>query len=139
MLIAGPGLFGLRASNAAAGVSAESLGVSHVSAAISCLADSFVFYGGTALCRTVLRSLRLSEDVDLLSVGARSSVAPRLDQAIRDYMEPLFGSVRAEPWLSAAVRDTQGCAFRIGRVSVRIQLMDGRSYADWPTRDCEIE
>ena len=45
--------------------------ISHLLVAISSHADKVIFYGGTALSRTVLPDLRLSEDVDLLSIGAR--------------------------------------------------------------------
>lgn len=54
--------------------------ISHVLNALAPHADRFVFYGGTALSRTILNGLRLSEDVDLLSIGPRADTnrnAPR--------------------------------------------------------------
>lgn len=108
--------------------------ISHVLAVLGGYADRFVFHGGTALSRTILDGLRLSEDIDLLSVGPRAEVAALLDQAIRAGLQRGFGTVTATPWLAAARTDTTACVFRIGRVSVRIQLLDGRHYAAWPRR-----
>lgn len=46
--------------------------ISHALAEISSLGtDSLVFFGGTALSRTHLPSLRLSEDIDLLALESR--------------------------------------------------------------------
>lgn len=42
--------------------------ISHVLAALAPHAASFIFFGGTALSRTILNGLRLSEDIDLLTV-----------------------------------------------------------------------
>lgn len=36
------------------------------------VSDDVVFFGGTALCRTHLPDLRLSEDIDLIAVRDRS-------------------------------------------------------------------
>ena len=113
--------------------------ISHLLAALNPLADRFVFYGGTALSRTFLPDLRLSEDIDLLSNGARRDVAPLLDQELRDYMEPRFGELTADPWLADATRDTQACVLRVGRVDVQVQLIDGRDYPNWPTQHSTIE
>jgi len=92
--------------------------ISHILVALSTHKDSFIFYGGTALSRTILPDLRLSEDIDLLSIGPRRDVAPLLDQAIRDYIEPRFGTVIADPWLAAAKTSTQACVFHIGGIDV---------------------
>lgn len=40
--------------------------ISHVIAALACSQEKVTFFGGTALCRTWLPDLRLSEDIDLL-------------------------------------------------------------------------
>lgn len=108
--------------------------LSHVLAVLAPHADRFVFHGGTALSRTILEGLRLSEDIDLLSVGPRAEVAPVLDEAIRAGLQRGLGTVNATPWLSEARTDTAGCVFRIGGVYVRIQLLDGRLYPAWPTQ-----
>ncbi|MDR2930727.1 MAG: nucleotidyl transferase AbiEii/AbiGii toxin family protein [Propionibacteriaceae bacterium] len=112
--------------------------ISHLLAAVSTLVDRIIFYGGTALSRTILPDLRLSEDIDLLSVGSRRDVAGLVDQTIRDYMEPRFGQVTADPWLASARKDTQACLFHVRGVDVQIQLIDGTNYTDWPTQTSNI-
>lgn len=112
--------------------------ISHVLAALAANADQFVFYGGTALSRTFLDGLRLSEDIDLLSVGPRRATAVLLDDAIRTGLERGFGRVSATPWLSEARRDTTACTFQIGDGQLRIQLMDGRDYTAWPRQLSEV-
>lgn len=50
--------------------------ISHLLAALSAeLADSVIFFGGTALARSIVPDGRLSEDVDLIAVGPRRTVA----------------------------------------------------------------
>lgn len=57
--------------------------VSHLLAALSATAaDSVIFFGGTALARTVVPDGRLSEDVDLIAAGPRGRVAAHLAAAI---------------------------------------------------------
>lgn len=59
--------------------------ISHVIAALSRTQESITFFGGTALCRTWLRDLRLSEDIDLLvdnhSIG--DSLTKELTRGLR--------------------------------------------------------
>lgn len=110
----------------------------HLLAAIEPLSAKFVFYGGTALSRTVLDGLRLSEDIDLLSVGPRSSLAKQIDNAVTDALERKFGRIIAEPWLSEVANDTQACTFFIGESAVRVQLISGLDYAAWPCQQSRI-
>jgi len=112
--------------------------ISHLLAAIARHADRVVFFGGTALSRTFLPDLRLSEDIDLLSVGARMPVAPLLDEAIRASLEPGFGPVTADPWLADARHDTDGCVFHVGGIDVKLQLIDGTDYTPWPTQTSTV-
>lgn len=112
--------------------------ISHILAALAPHADRFVFFGGTALSRTILNGLRLSEDIDLLSVGSRLKVATTLDGAIRSGLERGFGEVTASPWLSEVKADTAASIYGIGNVWVRIQLLDGRDFADWPRQVSEV-
>ncbi|HIW30534.1 MAG TPA: nucleotidyl transferase AbiEii/AbiGii toxin family protein [Candidatus Luteococcus avicola] len=106
--------------------------ISHFLAAIAPLRDQFVFYGGTALSRTILDGLRLSEDIDLLSIGPRPAAAQALDGAIRTRLARTFGRITAEPSLTTAKRDTDPCIYRIGNTALRIQLIDGRNYIPLP-------
>jgi hypothetical protein len=112
--------------------------ISHVLAALAPHADLFVFYGGTALSRTILDGLRLSEDIDLLSLGSHSQTAKALDQAIQVGLEREFGKVTANPWMSDAPSDTTACIYRIGNVQLKMQLMDGQHCTDWPRQTSEV-
>ena len=112
--------------------------LSHLLTALAPHADALVFYGGTALSRTFLPDLRLSEDIDLLTVGPRRDIAPVLDETIRTTLEPGFGPITADPWLADARRDTQASVFRIADTDVRIQLIDGRTYTPWPTQPSTV-
>jgi len=112
---------------------------SHLLVALSSCSDAFIFYGGTALSRTVLPNLRLSEDIDLLSVGDRRDVAPLIDNAIKSYMEPIFGPILADRWLAKTRRDTSPCLLHIGDVNIKVQLIDGTFTAQWPIQNSVIE
>lgn len=54
--------------------------ISHMLAALSRMpeADDLIFFGGTALSRTLLPALRLSEDIDLITRAPRAQVANRI-------------------------------------------------------------
>jgi hypothetical protein len=101
-------------------------------------ADRFVFYGGTALSRTFLAGLRLSEDIDLLTVGPRRELAGDLDRAIRTGLERDYGQISARPWLADAITDTTASTFMIGDVRLKVQLIDGRAYAAWPRQKTTV-
>ncbi|WP_232661607.1 nucleotidyl transferase AbiEii/AbiGii toxin family protein [Pseudonocardia sp. TRM90224] len=50
--------------------------ISHTLAALSAEAgEELIFFGGTALSRTILSNGRLSEDIDLIGVGNATSPA----------------------------------------------------------------
>jgi predicted nucleotidyltransferase component of viral defense system len=53
--------------------------ISHLLAAISAeAADELIFFGGTALARSVVPDGRLSEDIDLIASGSRQEIAKHL-------------------------------------------------------------
>lgn len=57
--------------------------ISHVLAFLSTsVEDQVQFIGGTALARTHLPTGRLSEDIDLIAIDDRKSVAASLDAAL---------------------------------------------------------
>lgn len=112
--------------------------ISHILAVLEPLADRFVFYGGTALSRTILDGLRLSEDIDMLSVGPRREVAQLIDDALTRGLQRGFGRVTAEPRLPEARTDTTACVYRVGGVQIQMQLIDGRHYTDWPLQQTPI-
>ncbi|MEA5153611.1 nucleotidyl transferase AbiEii/AbiGii toxin family protein [Raineyella sp.] len=112
--------------------------ISHLLDAISSESEKFVFYGGTALSRTFLNGLRLSEDVDLLSVGPRPQAAVALDRAIRSSLEPNFGLIDAHPRLDQVKADTDACLYPIGDVQIRVQLITGSHYTPWPQQTTPV-
>lgn len=112
--------------------------VSHMLRSLARDAGRFVFYGGTALSRTFLNGLRLSEDIDLLSVGLRGQAAVLLDEALRDGLERQFGLIRANPSLPDTKTDTQACLYTIADVTVQIQLIAGDTYTPWPRQLSQV-
>lgn len=53
--------------------------ISHLLAAISTeAAEQIVFFGGTALARSLIPDGRLSEDIDLIATSTRTAIAQRL-------------------------------------------------------------
>lgn len=77
--------------------------ISHILAAIADLRNKVVFYGGTALSRTLLPEFRLSEDIDLMGTP-RLDCAQEIEARIPGALRREFG--RAE-WVVAptAVRE----------------------------------
>lgn len=70
----------LNATRAPFGVSAHQVRrdhvISHALAALSRIeSDRLLFFGGTALARTYLPDLRLSEDIDLIALSPRPALA----------------------------------------------------------------
>jgi len=108
--------------------------VSHVLAALSTVggaerADgSLIIIGGTALART----LRLSEDVDLLTAAPRREMALAVERALRLRLRRTHGDVTwAGPSLSQ-VGDTEPAVAVLGDVQVRFQLLPAAAYPPWP-------
>lgn len=66
--------------------------MSHALAAIATLStDSVVFFGGTALSRTLLPDLRLSEDIDLIALGDRGKIGAAIQKAVEGQFLRSFG------------------------------------------------
>lgn len=108
--------------------------------AIASASDHFTFYGGTALSRTFLNGLRLSEDIDLLSHEVPHKQAAReLDSLLAENLEPVFGLVTADRRLSEVTRDTDASIYTIGHSRIKVQLIDGSTYARWPAQSSKID
>jgi predicted nucleotidyltransferase component of viral defense system len=117
----------------AAGQVARDHLISEILASVSeHVAEELVFFGGTALARTHLPDGRLSEDVDLLALGSRSDIAPRLDRLLATGLRRRVGRLELDPPLSA-VRDVEPARVRRGDLVVRIQLLAAADYPRWPT------
>jgi len=121
------------------GVSTEQVlrdhAISHVLGALTRMdgVGDLVFFGGTALSRTFLPTLRLSEDIDLLFRGRRADMAARIESAVARGLRRSHGEVT---WLPRLV-DTAGsdsAVLAVGeRIQIRVQLLPGERYPAWPT------
>jgi hypothetical protein len=112
--------------------------ISHVLAALADLpgagdgSGDLVFIGGTALARTLLPTLRLSEDVDLVTSVPRREVAERIEGVLRRRLRRTHGGFS---WLGPSLADVDAvepAVASIGRVNVRFQLLPGSRYPRWP-------
>jgi predicted nucleotidyltransferase component of viral defense system len=108
--------------------------ISHVLAALSVEApDAILFFGGTALARSILTTGRLSEDVDLITVGSRGKVAEQLTIAIPRALRREFPGLTWSPSLTQG-RDSDAAVLRSpDGLAVRIQLLNALGYPRWPT------
>lgn len=95
-----------------------------------------VFFGGTALNRTLLTDLRLSEDIDLMPIAPRSQVAAALHEGLTTRLERGFGQVTADIPLPGT-RHPAASIYEVGGHKIRIQLVDRDSYY-WPWRPTAI-
>lgn len=114
--------------------------ISHVLAAIAAgvPTEDVIFFGGTALSRTHLPGVRLSEDVDLIAVVPRAEVADRIEAAVRSGLARSHGRPAWRPALTAT-RDSQPAVLSVpDGTSVQIQLLSGTGYS-WPTQTAAIE
>lgn len=110
--------------------------ISHVLAALARddLAARLTFFGGTALSRTLLPHLRLSEDIDLIARGSRPEVAVDVMAAVDRALSRTHGRVTWTPPLDrtvgagASVLAVQGTPLRI-----QVQLLSDEGYPRWPT------
>lgn len=126
------------------GVSTEQVArdhaISHVLGALTRMdgADDLVFFGGTALSRTVLPTLRLSEDIDLLVRGPRSDMAERIEDAVARGLRRSHGEVSWRPRL-ADTAGAEAAVLRVGeRIQIRMQLLAADRYPAWPTERHEL-
>ena len=75
--------------------------ISHLLAVLSQrAADRVIFFGGTALARAYLPNGRLSEDIDLISIGPRGPVAAMLDDLLATGARRRIGAASWRPPLS---------------------------------------
>ena len=114
--------------------------ISHILAALSApgLADEFTFYGGTALSRTLLPRLRLSEDIDLIAQRARRSTAEDIENTIEKALARTHGKVAWEPRLSATTGAKSAVLRTDYGVVIRIQMMKQIDLPSWPTHKQQL-
>ncbi len=113
--------------------------ISHALAAIASVGtDDVVFFGGTALSRTHLTEVRLSEDIDLIALGNRAEIGDRIEDAITRQFRATLGAVTFTPH----IRDTRHpdpSVMQVGSTRIQIQLLSSEGYPAWPTELADIE
>jgi predicted nucleotidyltransferase component of viral defense system len=108
--------------------------ISHVLAFLSSsVGDKVHFIGGTALARTHLPAGRLSEDIDLIAIGERKSVAAVLDAQLPRALARSHGRLTLEPMLSGVASTMPATLRSPGGLSVRIQLLSANDRVVWPS------
>ena len=126
------------------GVSSEQVERDHlISHLLAAIADRFTdrvhFIGGTALARTHLPHGRLSEDIDLVALGNRTTLATELDAALERAVARTHGRLVWEPTLTA-VKDTEAANLRTtSGLSIKIQLLSSRDRTLWPAETRQLE
>lgn len=113
--------------------------ISHVLAALSTeLASRIIFFGGTALARSVLPDGRLSEDIDLIAVDNRGAVAALMTAAIPRTLRREFPDLAWSP-SPIESRDSDSAVLRSpDGLAVRIQLLNATGYPKWPTEQINL-
>ncbi|MPY98017.1 MAG: nucleotidyl transferase AbiEii/AbiGii toxin family protein [Actinophytocola sp.] len=107
--------------------------ISHLLAAISThLADDVLFFGGTALSRTHAPDGRLSEDIDLISLGNRRTTAETLERTLVRATRREYPGLRWEPPPTSVREATPALLITSEGISVRIQLLSRTGYQPWP-------
>lgn len=113
--------------------------ISHALAALARVGtDDVVFFGGTALSRTHLSELRLSEDIDLIALRDRRETGDRIEAEIGRQLQRTLGAVTFTPRLREA-RHPEPSVMQVGDVRVQIQLLSSEGYPAWPTEVVRIE
>lgn len=113
--------------------------ISHVLAALSAaVPNDVIFFGGTALTRIYLTELRLSEDIDLIAVGDRESVAESIQTAIVRRLRRSLGRPDFTPDL-ADTRHSEPAVMAIDSTRIQMQLLSQKGYPPWPTELREVE
>jgi Nucleotidyl transferase AbiEii toxin, Type IV TA system len=109
--------------------------ITHVLAFLSTsVGDQVHFIGGTALARTHLAAGRLSEDIDLIALDDRKTVAGALDAGLPRALARSHGRLTLDPLLSDVARIRPAILRSSGGLSVRIQLLSARDRVVWPSR-----
>ncbi|HWF29510.1 MAG TPA: nucleotidyl transferase AbiEii/AbiGii toxin family protein [Mycobacterium sp.] len=103
------------------------------------LNDRIQFIGGTALARTHLPDGRLSEDIDLIAIDDRKTVAADLDAALPRALARTHGRLILDPPLSAVANTVAAILRSATGMVVRIQLLSARGRVSWPTECRTLE
>lgn len=113
--------------------------ISHALSAIaSAAADDVIFFGGTALSRTHLTELRLSEDIDLIALGDRRAIGARIESAITSRLQRTLGAVVFTPRLQDT-HEADPAVVQVGESRVQVQLLSALGYPAWPAEIVEVD
>lgn len=109
--------------------------ISHILGALTTMdsADDLLFFGGTALSRTHLPNLRLSEDIDLITRGNRRESAEAIQDAISRGLQRTHGAVDWSPALTATSGSEPATLITPDGTRVQVQLLSSDGYENWPT------
>jgi len=115
--------------------------ISHILAAIATtpMWEDLVFFGGTALSRTHLRDLRLSEDIDLLVRGDRSRAARDLTSTIEQALARSYGRISWQPGIESTTASAPATLSTETGLAVQVQLLSADGYPDWPSEAADID
>jgi predicted nucleotidyltransferase component of viral defense system len=102
-------------------------------------ADRIQFIGGTALARTHLPSGRLSEDIDLIAVDSRRTIAEELDTVLSRAVARTHGRLALEPSFSRIADSVPVTATTVDGTAVKIQLLSSRDRIAWPSERRRLE
>ena len=109
--------------------------ISHLLAVISAeAANELVFFGGTALARSLVPDGRLSEDIDLIASGSRQEIARHLTTVLPRLLRREFPGVSWQRSLTEAKEPEPSVLRTTDGLAVRIQLLSSTGYPDWPTQ-----
>jgi predicted nucleotidyltransferase component of viral defense system len=101
--------------------------------------DRIQFIGGTALARTHLPSGRLSEDIDLIAIDSRRTVAEELDAVLSRAVARTHGRLALEPSFSRISDTVPVTATTVNGTAVKIQLLSSRDRIVWPSERRRLE
>ena len=112
--------------------------ISHALAALQGIETEFVFFGGTALSRTLLREGRLSEDIDLYSPD-RLALCHELD-LLPNFLEEEFPQARWDLTPSRTIDPQSSLLICDPSIQIKIQVVDAgtRNWMMIPTELSEI-
>jgi hypothetical protein len=113
--------------------------ISHLLAALSThTADQVIFFGGTALARSLLPEGRLSEDIDLIAQGSRRDVAAHLHAKLPRALRREYPDLRWDPALTQVREAEPAVLYSPQGLTVRIQLLSPVGYPPWPVHRVDL-
>lgn len=111
--------------------------ISHVLAALTRMkhAQQLIFFVGTALSRTFLPTLRMSEDIDLITRLPRADMSAEIEFAIRTGLSRSHGEATWSTSLSES-KGSEAAVLQVGKtIQIRLQLLSQDGYPAWPTQE----